>query len=54
MSRKMRRQIFKFQPFSRKQRMVLNWWTKDSPVKDMDGIIADGADRSGRGVHSRD
>lgn len=50
MSRKMKRQIFKFQPFSRKQRMVLNWWTKDSPVKDMDGIIADGAIRSGKTV----
>jgi len=30
--------------------MVLNWWTKDSPVKDMDGIIADGAIRSGKTV----
>ncbi|HBE87187.1 MAG TPA: PBSX family phage terminase large subunit [Lachnoclostridium sp.] len=45
-----KRPIFKFQPFSRKQRMVLNWWTKDSPVKDMDGIIADGAIRSGKTV----
>ena len=50
MSGKMRRQIFKFQPFSRKQRMILNWWTKDSPVKDMEGIIADGAIRSGKTV----
>lgn len=50
MSRKMRRPVFKFKPFSRKQRMVLNWWTKDSPVKDMDGIIADGAIRSGKTV----
>lgn len=50
MSRKMRKQIFKFQPFSRKQRMVLNWWTKNSPVQDMDGIIADGAIRSGKTV----
>lgn len=45
-----KRPVFKFQPFSRKQRMVLNWWTKDSPVKDMDGIIADGAIRSGKTV----
>jgi PBSX family phage terminase large subunit len=30
--------------------MVLNWWTKNSPVKDMDGIIADGAIRSGKTV----
>lgn len=37
-----------FKPFSKKQRKVLNWWTNDSPVKDMDGIIADGAIRSGK------
>lgn len=41
---------FKFQPFSKKQRQVLNWWTKTSPVKDKDGIIADGAIRSGKTV----
>lgn len=40
--------IFKFKPFSKKQRQVLNWWTETSPVKDMDGIIADGAIRSGK------
>ncbi len=44
------KQFFKFQPFSKKQRKVLNWWTKDSPVKDYDGIIADGAIRSGKTV----
>lgn len=43
-------QVFKFRPFSRKQRQVLNWWTEDSPVKDYDGIIADGAIRSGKTV----
>lgn len=47
---KYKQQIFKFQPFSRKQRKVLNWWYPDSPVKDMDGIIADGAIRSGKTV----
>lgn len=47
---KKRRPIFKFKPFSRKQRMVLNWWTENSPVKDYDGIIADGAIRSGKTV----
>ncbi len=41
-------QIFKFKPFSRKQRKVLNWWCETSPVKDFDGIIADGAIRSGK------
>lgn len=44
------KQIFKFQPFSRKQRKVLNWWCDTSPVKDHDGIIADGAIRSGKTV----
>lgn len=46
----MKQQIFKFQPFSKKQRKVLNWWCKDSPVKDKDGIIADGAIRSGKTI----
>lgn len=44
------KQYFHFQPFSRKQRQVLNWWTEESPVKDCDGIIADGAIRSGKTV----
>lgn len=44
------KQVFKFKPFSKKQRKVLNWWTKTSPVKDADGIIADGAIRSGKTV----
>ena len=43
-------QIFKFQPFSRKQKQILTWWVPDSPVKDFDGIIADGAIRSGKTV----
>lgn len=47
---KIRRKLFAFKPFSKKQRKVLNWWTEDSPVKDMDGIIADGAIRSGKTV----
>ena len=42
--------VFKFAPFSQKQRKLLNWWTKESPVKDYDGIIADGAIRSGKTV----
>lgn len=48
--RKKIRQIFRFQPFSKKQRMVLNWWTEESPVAHSDGIIADGAIRSGKTV----
>ncbi|RHU80449.1 PBSX family phage terminase large subunit [Clostridiaceae bacterium OM08-6BH] len=43
-------QIFRFQPFSLKQKKVLTWWMSDSPVKDYDGIIADGAIRSGKTV----
>ena len=42
--------VFKFQKFSKKQKKVLNWWCDNSPVKDMDGIIADGAIRSGKTV----
>ena len=42
--------VFRFQPFSRKQRQVLNWWCDSSPAKDADGIIADGAIRSGKTI----
>ena len=41
---------FQFKPFSEKQKQVLTWWCPESPVKDMDGIIADGAIRSGKTV----
>ena len=44
------KEFFHFQPFSKKQRQVLNWWCEGSPVKDYDGIIADGAIRSGKTV----
>ncbi len=50
MIKKKLKQFFKFQPFSKKQRQVLNWWTSKSPVKDAEGIIADGAIRSGKTV----
>ena len=43
-------QTFHFSPFSRNQKQVLTWWCKDSPVHDEDGIIADGAIRSGKTV----
>lgn len=39
---------FKFAPFSKKQKQLLTWWMPASPVKDMEGIIADGAIRSGK------
>lgn len=45
---KVKKQAFQFKPFSRKQKQVLTWWCPDSPVKDADGIIADGAIRSGK------
>lgn len=42
--------LFQFKPFSKKQRQILNWWTETSPVKDYDGLIADGAIRSGKSL----
>ncbi len=39
---------FRFQPFSRKQKQILTWWMDTSPVHESDGIIADGAIRSGK------
>ena len=44
------KQFFKFRPFSKKQRQVLNWWCEESPVHDKEGIIADGAIRSGKTI----
>lgn len=41
-------QTFKFSPFSQKQIKVLTWWCGKSPVHEKDGIIADGAIRSGK------
>jgi len=40
--------VFRFKPFSPKQLKVLTWWMPDSPVADCEGIIADGAIRSGK------
>lgn len=50
MRNKYKAPVFQFKPFSKKQRKVLNWWCDTSPVKDYDGIIADGAIRSGKTV----
>lgn len=47
-------QTFHFSPFSRKQKQVLTWWCKESPVHDMDGVIADGAIRSGKTISMGD
>ena len=42
--------FFKFRPFSKKQKKILTWWLPESPVHDQDGIIADGAIRSGKTI----
>lgn len=52
---KIRKQVkegtfFKWVPLSKKQKQVFTWWMDDSPVKDADGIIADGAIRSGKSI----
>lgn len=47
---KIRTAPFKFQAFSDKQLKILNWWMQESPVNGYDGIIADGAIRSGKTV----
>ena len=46
--KKIRKAVFKFKPFSKKQKKVLTWWMDESPVSHKDGIIADGAIRSGK------
>lgn len=40
--------VFKFKKFSKKQKKVLTWWNEKSPVKDKNGIIADGSIRAGK------
>ena len=45
-----KRNKFEWKPFSPKQLKILTWWCDNSPVKDYDGIIADGAVRSGKTV----
>lgn len=50
MGRRVKAAVFKFKKFSKKQKKILNWWVKTSPVKDKDGIIADGAIRSGKTI----
>lgn len=41
---------FAWQPFSKKQLKIMTWWCSNSPVNMADGIIADGAVRSGKTV----
>lgn len=44
----MKQAMFKFVPFSRKQKMILTWWMDNSPYKDKDVLIVDGSVRSGK------
>jgi PBSX family phage terminase large subunit len=45
----MKKAKFKFVPFSKKQKKVLTWWVpEESPHANKDGIICDGAVRSGK------
>ena len=46
--RKKRKTTFRFHAFSPKQKKVLTWWRDGSPFADYDGVIADGAIRSGK------
>ena len=50
MARAIKQALFKFKPFSVKQKKVLTWWLPESPMSDKDGIIADGSIRSGKTV----
>lgn len=45
---KLKKEAFKFVPFSKKQKKILTWWMPSSPYSDKDTIIADGAIRSGK------
>lgn len=41
---------FRFTPFSRRQKLVLTWWCPGSVFADYDGIVCDGAIRSGKSM----
>lgn len=45
---KRKKAAFTFSPFSKKQKMVLEWWMPGSPYDEKDGIICDGSIRSGK------
>ena len=45
---RLKKALFKFLPFSNKQLKILTWWMPNSPVCNCNGIIADGAIRSGK------
>ena len=41
---------FIWSPLSKKQLKIMSWWCDGSPYKDYDGVIADGAVRSGKTI----
>ena len=45
---KVKRATTYFKEFSERQLQVLTWWRDGSPVKSANGIICDGAIRSGK------
>lgn len=46
----MKKSFFRWGPISDRQKKVLSWWHPDSPYANYNGIIADGAIRSGKTV----
>lgn len=48
MAKRIKQAEFKFRPFSKKQMKILTWWMPNSPVNHNNGVIADGAIRSGK------
>lgn len=49
-SRAIQAPTFEYKPFSDKQFQLLSWWCEGVPVNKHDGIIADGAIRSGKSL----
>ncbi|MFB0841796.1 PBSX family phage terminase large subunit [Paenibacillus oleatilyticus] len=50
MKPKLKPPTFRWSPFSKKQLKVLTWWMPQSPHREKDALIADGAVRSGKTV----
>lgn len=48
--RQRKSKAFEWRKLSNKQLQIFSWWCESSPVRDFDGIIADGAIRSGKTV----
>ncbi len=44
------KRIFGFKPFSKQQLKLMTWWMPGSPFQSADGVIAEGAIRSGKTV----